>query len=271
MQDLNLRKAEGDFRLGAGPPQKIAHPTTQSLHLKIACNGLVLGIATGFVVETRCGPHLITNRHVVTGRDHVTHQFLHESGALPEMLQIMHHRHFADDPGALGAWVARNEPLYDSEQKPLWHEHPTLGEKADFIALPLTPLTDVALFPYNPAEKSELVVGPADHVSVIGFPFGKAASAAFPIWATGFIASDPVFDYDQLPVMLIDCRSRKGQSGSPVVAYRHTDVIPTADGRLVSAYGICRFLGVYSGRINAESDLGMVWKPSAILELLGSL
>ena len=32
-----------------------------------------------------------------------------------------------------------------------------------------------------------------------------------------------------------------------------------------------RFLGVYSGRINAESDIGVVWKASAIAELLDTI
>ena len=32
-----------------------------------------------------------------------------------------------------------------------------------------------------------------------------------------------------------------------------------------------RFIGIYSGRINAESDLGIVWKASAINELIQTL
>lgn len=32
-----------------------------------------------------------------------------------------------------------------------------------------------------------------------------------------------------------------------------------------------RFLGIYSGRINAESDLGIVWKASAIAELIADI
>ncbi|ALN80403.1 hypothetical protein LA76x_2270 [Lysobacter antibioticus] len=32
-----------------------------------------------------------------------------------------------------------------------------------------------------------------------------------------------------------------------------------------------RFLGVYSGRINAQSDLGFVWKASAVAELISTI
>lgn len=32
-----------------------------------------------------------------------------------------------------------------------------------------------------------------------------------------------------------------------------------------------RFIGIYSGRINQESDLGYVWKAAAIQELIESI
>jgi len=32
-----------------------------------------------------------------------------------------------------------------------------------------------------------------------------------------------------------------------------------------------KFIGIYSGRINAESDLGLVWKATAITELIATL
>lgn len=32
-----------------------------------------------------------------------------------------------------------------------------------------------------------------------------------------------------------------------------------------------RFIGIYSGRINSESDLGLVWKASAIQQLVVTL
>jgi len=39
-------------------------------------------------------------------------------------------------------------------------------------------------------------------------------------------------------------------------------------GMTLFAGAIYKFLGIYSGRINAESDLGLVWKTSVILDLL---
>ena len=117
-----------------------------------------------------------------------------------------------------------------------------------------------------------MLIGPAETVSVIGFPFGITAGGNLPVWATGFIASEPVVDYDDLPIQLIDCRSRQGQSGSPVLAYRSGGMIAMADGSSAAFDGpVSKLIGIYSGRINAESDIGIVWKTSAILELVNSI
>jgi hypothetical protein len=94
-----------------------------------------------------------------------------------------------------------------------------LGPRADLVALPLQNLVDVDLHPYDPENVADIRVGPADVVSVIGFPFGIAAGGAFGVWATGFLAAEPDVNFNDLPIQLIDCRSREGQSGSPVIAY----------------------------------------------------
>lgn len=117
-----------------------------------------------------------------------------------------------------------------------------------------------------------IFVGPSDAVSVIGFPFGMTAGGAFGVWATGHLASEPIVNFSDLPIQLIDCRTRPGQSGSPVIAYRSGGMVAMANGDSVAFNGpVYRFIGIYSGRINAESDIGIVWRASAINELLQSL
>jgi len=210
---------------------------------------------------------LITNRHNVTGRNPHTNQPLHCSGGIPDELIIVHNR-----LAHVGQWVERREPLL-ADGNPLWYVHPVLTTKADFIALRLTDLNDVAIYPYDPAISGPRIkIGPADSLSMVGFPFGKTAGGYFPIWATGFMASEPEVNYDDLPVFLIDCRSRQGQSGSPVIAYRDGGMVAMDDGGSAAFNGpVTRFLGIYSGRINAESDLGLVWKASAIRDMLDEI
>lgn len=246
---------------------QIAQPSVQSLLIEMQFNGQSLSTGTAFVVNSPKGPHLVTNRHNVTGRNQETNAPLSPTGGVPSHIVIVQNR-----KGNLGQWVSRLEPLYAGDV-PRWREHPLLGARADFVALPLSNLDDVELFPYDPTNpRSAIFVGPSDSVSVVGFPFGITAGGAFGVWATGFLASEPNVNFSDLPILLIDCRSRQGQSGSPVIAYRSGGMVAMADGGSATFNGpVCKFIGIYSGRINSESDLGIVWNASSIQELVQSL
>ena len=243
----------------------IAMPSVQSLLIQMSFGSQPLATGTGFVVQAKAGPMLMTNRHNLTGRNPHSGQSLSPTGGIPDRIAVWHNQ-----KGKLGNWVLREEALIDAEGNCLWHEHPTLRAGADFVALPLTQLEDVELFSYDPSTPgADIAVGPAEVVSVIGFPFGLSGGGRLGIWATGFVASEP--DLPE-PTFYIDCRSRPGQSGSAVIAYRGGGGVAMKDGGTGMFSGpVSRFLGIYSGRINAESDLGIVWKASAIAELVASL
>jgi hypothetical protein len=178
---------------------------------------------------------------------------------------------FHNRTNLLGQWVTRTEPLYRNNL-PLWMEHAVLGARADFVVLRLTQLDDVQLYPYTLGiGDPQIIVAPAEVLSVVGFPFGITAGGCLAVWATGFVASDPSIDFGNVPVFLIDCRSRQGQSGSAVIAHRTGGAVATEQGVVVGGGEMTRFLGIYSGRINAESDLGFVWKASALQELVASV
>jgi hypothetical protein len=238
-----------------------------SLLLEMRFNGMPLATGTGFLAETTIGPVLLTNRHNVTGRHQETGQPLASNGGIPNEVVIVHNQQ-----NTLGRWLPVVEPLVDANGSPLWREHPLLGSRADFIALPLKNITNVQVYAYNPSKPGIMIaIAPAEAVSVVGFPFGMTAGGAFAVWATGFIASEPAVNFNDLPILLIDCRSRQGQSGSAVIAYRSGGMVALADGSSAAYDGpVTRFIGIYSGRINKESDLGIVWKASAIAELIAS-
>lgn len=201
---------------GQTPRILLAQPSAMSLFIQMSFNGTPLATGTGFVVQAPRGPVLITNLHNVTGLNRDTGQPLSPTGGVPNEIRILHN--IRDQ---IGTWGPFREALHDEHGTPKWREHPTLGKRADLVALPMTQLENVALYPYDPNDPGpDIVAGPADVISVIGFPFGLNAGGALAIWATGFVASEPDIDYNDLPIFLIDCRSRPGQSGSPVIAYR---------------------------------------------------
>jgi len=243
----------------------IAQPSIQSLLIQMQFRETPISTGTAFVMQAPRCPVLITNRHNVTGCHPDTGQPLSSTGVVPDSIVIIHNR-----KDNLGEWVKRTEPLYEGKT-PRWKEHPTIGKEVDFVALPLTQLDDVELYPYD-VTGTQIRIGPADIVSVIGFPFGLQAGGSLAVWATGFVASEPGINYLGLPVFLIDCRSRPGQSGSAVIAYRNGGAIPMEDGSTaVITNPVWRLLGIYSGRINEQSDLGIVWKAIAIEELVNTI
>jgi hypothetical protein len=250
--------------LGISAQLHIREQSVKSLLVIPRASRNELGTATGFVAVHHSVGYLVTNWHVVSGRHPNDGEALHDSGAVPDCLAILH-----NVAGKPGEWRPSIEPLYDDEGDPLWFEHPQFGRRVDVIALPLTKLRGVQLYPYDPSNPGpSIVYGPSDPLTVIGFPFGITGGGCLGIWVQGTIATEPAIDFAELPCLLIDSRTRPGQSGSPVIAYR-TGGYQTEEATLrLTGEAAERFVGVYSGRINKHSDLGFVWKVSAVLDIL---
>jgi hypothetical protein len=143
---------------------------------------------------------------------------------------------------------------------------------ADLVALPLKHMEDVKFYPLDvDLSKADVVVGPADPVSIVGFPYGLAQQGGLPVWKTGTVASDLDINIGGKPIFLVDTTSRPGMSGSPVYAVR-SGAFRSSDGSLHTAIGgsIKKFLGVYSEQIQA-AELGGGWKAEAVMALYDSL
>ncbi|RZJ25208.1 MAG: serine protease [Haliea sp.] len=237
-------------------PFSISMPSAQALFLEMRRGEQLLAIGTGFVVMAGEKPLLITNRHNVTGRDNDTGSCLSRTLGVPDNIRIAHNFN-----GSFGAFAATVEPLFEGET-PRWIEHPSYKARADVVALPLTELTSVALMPFTVSSGTHNDIRCADPVHVVGFPFGLRSAASFGIWATGSVASEPEINHGGEPTFLIDCRTREGQSGSPVVSRLGFD---NFWGNRDAPYVL---LGIYSGRVNKDSDLGKVWKAYVIAELV---
>lgn len=182
--------------------------------------------------------------------------------AEPDTLTVWHNSKLG-----LGQFEEVPVPLFDG-RRPLWIEHPELKSKADFVAIPISTQNNIVLYPYEVASLIHMQVEPAQKISVVGFPFGERTGASFAVWATGYIASEPEINHGGRPVFLIDCRSRPGQSGSPVIRHRGRNGTVSHDNGVEEITPVSDFLGIYSGRIHPDSDLGTVWKAYAIAELL---
>lgn len=233
----------------------VAVPSFQSLFLRFRFGDTILATGSGFLVQTHVGLGLITARHNLTGVHQHTGDCLHRLGGIPDNVEIVHNgiRPLSN--------VSKIERLFAESGEARWIEHPELGDKCDVVVLPLTNLKDVFPVPYGVfGPHPDIAVKPTEQVSVIGFPMSHTAGAMLAIWCSGYVASEPSLDYAGQPQFLIDCRTRKGQSGSPVIAFRNGPYATTDGSFNVGGSASWRPLGVYTGRIHEDADIGVVWK-----------
>lgn len=237
--------------------------TVCSLLLETVVNDQSLGTATGFCVNHVDRTFLITNWHVVSGRNPDTNALLSPTGAVPDAVRIVHH-----SAQGLGNWVIKTDALYDDSGAHRWVEHPR-GREIDVVALPVAAAEDVTIYPFDLAlAEFDMVVQVAMPVSIIGFPYGLSAAGALPIWKTGHIATDPDLDYDTRPTFLIDATTRGGMSGSPVILRLYGGYATSRAAMAIGGGPGTRFLGVYSGRIHDDAEIGRVWRPKVVREIL---
>ncbi len=238
--------------------------STHSLLIETYFNDVKLAQATGFIVNKDDESYLITNFHILAGRDPLTFDPVHPSCGIPDSVKILHHY------GAnFGSWKFFSYSLKDKNNRPLWIEHPSI-KHVDLVALPIKIQdANIKILPFNLSlANTDLIPAPAMPICVIGFPLGITSGGAWPIWKTGHIATDPDLDYDSRPSFLIDATTREGMSGSPVVI-RLNGGFNTRSGNMILAGGFTtKFLGVYSGRINDDAEIGRVWRPHLINEIL---
>lgn len=244
----------------------------KSIYITILFNETQLATATGFLVHKENELYLITNRHVVTGRDNQTDKCLDEiTAATPNKLKIWFpHRDIENYK-----WSNISIDLYDDNGNMKWLEHPKYKNKVDVVAIPLGTFDQIT-FCYNIKSSYNPIV--TENIFIIGYPFGyniRPKEGRYAIWSTGTVASDPDLDLEingnQLPAFLVDAKTRKGQSGSPVIYYNSSGFTRKNNGGF-SVYGnpVIHEIGIYSGRINKDSDLGYVWKWSLIEEIINT-
>ncbi|QAY60463.1 serine protease [Microbacterium protaetiae] len=231
-----------------------------------------LGTGTGFVVFSDSRSYLVTNWHVLTGRDPLTDEQIGSSSAKPSRLEA-HVIVESEADQRLGK-VRYDLQLYDDQGRARWLVHPTLGRAVDVVAFefgPSYPARAEDFMPYDATEPEDpAAFTPTSEVSIVGYPFDLDQRIDLPVWTRASIATEPELDFEGKPCFLVDARARSGQSGSPVIAYwtpERTKLTQRGNIQIGSAES-WELLGIYSGRITDTSDLGRVWKREAIRAVL---
>ncbi len=258
-----------------------------SLQINVYYNNEKLGNATGFILSSNGQFYLVTNWHVLSGRDHDTGMPLDTvKCAIPNRIEVIY------DKGKNKLLL----PVLNDNSKGKWIEH----RQYDLKKQVQVPIADVALLPIESSQipsntklpildlesyNKNIDIVPALSVSIVGFPFNNSNefSNNLPVWITGFVASEPNENIQGRPLMYINAAGFKGLSGSPVV-------VRVLGGSYFSKGGALniendgkgyatKFLGIYSGRVptaskNGERDdlvICRVWKPEVIQQILNQV
>lgn len=255
---------------------KIDLSSLGSLFVKIYYNDIQLGSATAFIVNDNKQNYLVTNRHVVTGKNNITNKIINTMGAIPNKI-IVEIPTYHPETNTFN-WNKKTINLYDSNENPIWMEHCEYKEKMDVVAIKLDESIKLSIT-YS-LDSSNFLCSICDNVKIIGYPFGyniNPKQGYFAIWMSGTIASEPLVNLIipntniEIPGFLIDARTREGASGSPVIYYNRQGILPNNNGFSICSDSIRIPLGIYSGRISNESDLGIVWKWDVLKKIINSI
>lgn len=247
---------------------------------------VLISLATGFLCNYKERIYLVTNWHVVAGKNSETKCLLHHSGAIPGFFNLKFqagtdHTESTLKPTTLAFQI----PLYDKSDVRLWHEHPEYASKIDVVVLDVTNNlpkdklleNSISVISYDlikEIEKNEL--GVTDNVFIIGYINLNRAPNNYPIYKSASIASEPNIVDPEFPVFYVDGKTKSGMSGSPVVK-KHGMKVTNDNGGFRFTEGKVRLVGVYSGREKQgtdeyEAELGIVWKfNESVLPILESI
>lgn len=233
--------------------------------LELLANKKPMGVATGFVWKRGQQHYLVTNWHVITGKNTQTGKL--ELPARPESFRAL----FNFPTGDFGKSEAYID-LRDTNGKPLWFVHPS-GGRIDVVVLPLnlSPTAALDLSPINLHTSKPLRIQIGMEVFILGYPFGMDPPG-FPVWKRGTIASEPDLVPSTIGYYLVDTASRPGMSGAPVILRSWTNDYVDGSVRVMMDTPATNFIGIYSGRLYAaldEAQIGMVWHQSYIEEIIG--
>jgi|GEM_PF-1753224 len=242
--------------------------------LELLSNDSVIGNATGFFLKQDNNWFLVTNWHVLSGRDN-NGQPRRNDGAVPEKCRF----YTASLVEGQLKWFTHEIALGDGlDGTSTWYEHPVLGHRVDVAALILKNFNVKTVKDLlDPTGHSpNMFIDLGAEVFLPGFPLGLSAAGHMALWKRASVASSLEFGEGMNKFFYVDTATREGMSGSPCLAisnWRHYDMDrETGKVKIVERPLSHRLLGIYSGRKNPsdqfEAQIGMVWRENLIFETI---
>jgi hypothetical protein len=246
----------------------------------------VIGRGSAFFWKHNGLPFLITNWHVVSGRNLFTGEQLSTRAFIPERIRFfgmtykmdgLHVRFFRQ------AWVL----TLDEQARELLDRPPQANTvDVDLWGLPIPQDCVLDRDPnrtgfrgseymssfVNDHVVAEIATRAGDDCFVLGYPLGNYAGLMPPLWKRGSIASDTNIGVDNRPMFLVDGSTTSSMSGSPVFRRVSTGFSRDPHNNAVVENVNFAFLGVYAGRLQsaelAQTGIGYAWYGTLIGKVL---
>lgn len=233
-----------------------------------------LGDATGFFYKSGDKWFLVTNWHVLSGRDPATGQ--PRSGfQIPDHCRF-YYSNLSEDGLISGSVTYRLDDPNTGRTR--WLQHQSQGQDVDIAAFEVDAqhighAKDLA---ERDGSDPDMVVDIGGEIFLPGFPLGLHADSYLPLWKRASLACSLEIGAAAHTFFYVDTATREGMSGSPCFAisnWKHYSVDRNTNQiRVVERPISWRLLGIYSGRFNAtdtfEAQIGKVWCEPLIRDVL---
>lgn len=247
------------------------------VRLELLANNNTIGTATGFFLKWDEVWYLVTNWHVLSGREPTSGQPKHSSFAVPDMCRYT----VATLSGEVLVWTTHDLKLGSADDgSAAWYQHPTMAQSCDVAAIAV----DASTVGYakdllsSDGHDPSMFIDLGCDLFLPGFPLGLSSNGSMSIWKRASLASSLEFGHGIRTYFYVDTATREGMSGAPCLAisnWRHY-ALDRNTGRtsIVERPFSWRLLGVYSGRRNPsdgfEAQIGIVWRESLIFDILNA-
>jgi hypothetical protein len=262
-----------------------------TVRLELFFHDVPLGYGTGFLYQFGQYVTLVTNWHVLAGRNPLNGAYSENTQYVPNLvkfnLNIENQEGSSVTPRYIELELIKNGD-------PIWIETEILpsngGEMPDVAAIILNDqLEDFADIGSRIVAMSSIAIASrgedgefvlkfpypkvGSDVFIVGFPNGLVTQGVLPIWKRGSVATEPLHPVLGKPVFLIDATTRSGMSGSPIIYFGKE--VTDEDGTPLSANApddTMWLMGIYAGRNGVSQEeysmaLGRGWRREVIDQL----
>lgn len=287
-----------------------ADPSNSIVHLTMCFGKTELAIGSGVLYCRNEKLYIVTAWHNVTGRHSETLECLSDQLSVPDRV-IAYIACRLGTAGKKASYIRRPFviPLEDDNATTNYFVHPQTWPQVDVVAIPVDPDaiydspytlstgeegimkasmrsigkegsldSDVECIQDHELSASHLEVcveadlTVSDELFILGYPKGITDMYCQPIWKRATVATSPQLGWNRQKQFLVDCASREGMSGAPVIYRNKSRSVQRGNTRFMGIPPSSMFCGVYVGRQGKVSDfeaqIGTVWQGVLVDEII---